>query len=435
MKPDPFLSVSICRNAIKGNLEERGKNMTKKPSMTRRKFLVRATQGATSMAALPLLGLAQAPAPEKTATGAGKAITRVLGRTGIRVPIVNMGVMNADNPVLVRRAFEVGMRLFDTAAYYERGRNEEMVGSVLKELQARDQAVIVTKIYIPPPLRGMGPDQAREFFLKTAEESLRRLKTDHIDVLYSHNVSTLEYLKNPGVLEALQLLKKQGKTRFIGFSTHQNMAECLEAAAAMGVYEVILTTFNYSYHSDQPLLQALARAAAAGIGLVAMKTQCQADWYREELPAEMQGFYQGQVMHPALLKWVLRHDFITCAVPGFTTFQQLDEDWPCALDLEYSPAEKKFLEDRRVKLAMAALCRQCGACASSCPRGAAVSELLRAHMYAFNYGNLSQARHTLEAMPKDRGLQLCRNCDSCRAECVNRVQIGRRIEQLKGVYA
>jgi len=237
------------------------------------------------------------------------------------------------------------------------------------------------------------------------------------------------------VLEALQALKKQGKTRFIGFSTHQGMTECLDAAAGMAVYDVVLTTFNYSFHSYPPLHQALARAAAAGIGLVAMKTQCQTDWYREGMPAELQGFYQGPIVHPALLKWALRHEFITCAVPGFTSFQQLDEDWPCASDLDYSPKEKKFLEDRNVKLAMAAVCRRCGLCSASCPRGAAIPELLRAHMYAFSYGNLFHARQTLDAIPGNRGLRLCQDCDSCRAGCVNRVQIGRRIDQLKGVVA
>ena len=221
--------------------------------------------------------------------------------------------------------------------------------------------------------------------------------------MFSHNVWSLDYLKNPGVLAALQLLKKQGKTRFIGFSTHQGMAECLDAAADMGIYEVILTTFNYSFHSHQPLHRALAKAAAAGIGLMAMKTQCQTDWYREGLPAELQGFYQGQIIHPALLKWALRHEFITCAVPGFANFQQLDEDWPCAFDLEYSPAEKKFLEDRNVKLAMSSVCRQCGSCAASCPQGAAISELLRVHMYAFSYGNLFHARQTLDAIPGRQG--------------------------------
>lgn len=414
--------------------------MNKKNELTRRKFLVRAAQGATSMAALPLIGMgrleAQEKAKEEPAPPAGKKpITRVLGRTGIEIPIVNMGVMNADNPALVRRAFEAGMRLFDTAAYYQRGRNEEMVGSVLRELKARDQAVIVTKIFLPPPQRELPAGQVKSFFLKTAEDSLRRLRTDHVDVLFSHNVWTVGYLKNPGVLEALQLLKKQGKTRFVGFSTHDAMAECLDAAAGMGFYDVALASFNYSFHDYAPLHQALAKAAAAGMGLMAMKTQCQQDWYREEMPRELQAFYSGRVMHPALLKWALRHDIIACAVPGFVTFSQLEEDWACAFGIEYTPEEKKFLEDRGVKLAMAAVCRRCGACAATCPRGADVPELVRAHMYAFSYGNPAHARRTLDDIPASRGLALCRDCDDCRAGCAGKVQIARRIGQLKEAYA
>jgi hypothetical protein len=416
-------------------MKEREERMTKKNRMTRRKFLARAAQGATTMAALPLIGMAQTPGPEQKAAGTGNVITRTLGRTGISVPVVNMGVMNADNPALVRRAFEAGMRLFDTAAHYQRGRNEEMVGSVLQELKARDQAIIVTKVFLPPPQREIPAEQVRDYFLKTAEESLRRLKTDHVDVLLSHNVWTVDYLKNPGVLEALQLLKKQGKTRFVGFSTHQGMAECLEAAAGMGLYDVVLTTFNYSLHDYAPLHQALAKAAAAGIGLIAMKTQCQQDWYREEMPEELKAFYRGQVMHPALLKWALNQNFITCAVPGFVNFQQLEEVWACAFGIEYTPEEKKFLQDRGVKLAMSAVCRRCGACAATCLRGADVPELVRAHMYAFSYGNLPHARQTMDAIPRDRGLKLCLDCDRCRAACVNRVQVGRRIDQLKEVFA
>lgn len=419
---------------------EWGNSMEKEKTLTRRKFLVRAAQGATSVAALPLIGMRRAdtqekPAEENNAIAGKKPITRVLGRTGIEIPIVNMGVMNADNPALVRRAFESGMRLFDTAAHYQRGRNEEMVGSVLRELKARDQAVIVTKVFLPPPQREIPAGQVKAFFLKTAEESLRRLKTDHVDVLFSHNVWTVDYLKNPGVLEALQQLKKQGKTRFVGFSTHMAMAECLDAAAGMGFYDVALASFNYSFHDYVPLHQALAKAAAAGMGLMAMKTQCQQDWYREEMPPELQAFYGGQVMHPALLKWALHHDFIACAVPGFVTFQQMEVDWACAFGIEYTPEERKFLEDRGVKLAMAAVCRRCGACASTCPRGADVPELVRAHMYAFSYGNPGHARQTLDIIPAGRGLDLCRDCDNCRAGCAGRVQVARRIGQLKEAYA
>ena len=113
----------------------------------------------------------------------GDIIYRTLGSTGIKLPIVNMGVMNAFNPELVKKSYEIGVRHFDTAAYYQRGLNEKMVGKVIKELNVRDKVVIATKVYIPPEQRKISSNQAKDFFLKTAEESLKRLQTDYIDIL------------------------------------------------------------------------------------------------------------------------------------------------------------------------------------------------------------------------------------------------------------
>ena len=59
-------------------------------------------------------------------------IYRSLGKTGIRIPIVSMGVMNANNPQLVQAALDAGIVLFDTAHMYQGGRNEEMIGKVIK---------------------------------------------------------------------------------------------------------------------------------------------------------------------------------------------------------------------------------------------------------------------------------------------------------------
>ena len=402
---------------------------------SRRKFISHALAG-ISAAGLAGTGRLAGAAPAKPDPAAGgEIITRVLGKTGLRVPVVNFGVMNADNPALVRRAYELGMRLYDTAAHYQRGRNEEMVGSVLKELGVRNQVVIATKVFLPHPQRGIPESQVRDYYMKTAEESLRRLGTDHVDILHSHNVDNVEYLNHPGILEALRLLKKQGKTRFIGFSTHKGMTDCLNDAAKSGIYDAVLTTFNYSFHDDPGLRQALEKAAGAGIGLIAMKTQCHTDWYQQALPPQLQEFYRPPLVHPALLKWALRHEFIACAVPGVTTFDQMDENFACARSLELSPEEKKFLEDRGVKLAMAAVCRRCDACVASCPRGVDVPELLRAQMYAFSYGNPLQARDTLESIPASRGIKACGDCTPCVAVCANRVDIGRRIARLREAFA
>src|SRR5271165_5803936 len=78
-------------------------------------------------------------------TPARPILHRTLGRTGLILTVVSMGVMNADVPGLLRRAHELGIRHFDTAAGYQNGRNEEMVGQVIKEMGVRDKVVISTK--------------------------------------------------------------------------------------------------------------------------------------------------------------------------------------------------------------------------------------------------------------------------------------------------
>ena len=410
--------------------------MTPKKDFSRRDFLRTALAGA---AGAGVLGLGSARADQdKAAPGipeqTGKLITRTLGKTGFRLPVVSMGVMNADIPALVRRAYEVGMRHFDTAAGYARGRNEEMVGNVVKELGARDHVIIATKTR-PRFRQAATTEEAKASYLELLDASLKRLQTDYVDIIYFHDINDARDVGNAGLLEGMVAAKKLGKARAVGFSTHQNMGACLDAAVKVGVIDVILTAYNYAHHQDIGLLESMNKAAAAGIGLIAMKTQCQQDWYRQELPPELQSYYQGTVVHGALLKWVLNHDCITTAVPGFVNFEQLETDMPCAASLAYTPVEKKFLEDRHVKLAMTRACRQCGHCAATCPFGADVPGLMRAHMYAFSYGNPIQARETLDGADGGRGLAACRDCDSCRASCSGSVRIGRRIEQLKQVFA
>jgi aryl-alcohol dehydrogenase-like predicted oxidoreductase len=60
--------------------------------------------------------------------------------------------MNASLPELVRRSYEKGIRFYDTAEYYQRGKNEEMLGNVIKQLKARKDVIIATKVYIPQDL-------------------------------------------------------------------------------------------------------------------------------------------------------------------------------------------------------------------------------------------------------------------------------------------
>ena len=408
--------------------------MNHNKTLGRRQFLVKTLAGVTSAGFLGTSIQQPTAKTQDQSTSKKKNINyRTLGKTGIKLPIISMGVMNTLNPALVKRSYEIGVRHFDTAAVYARGRTEEMLGSVIKGLGARDQVIIGTKIGIHPQQRNiMSFDKVKETYLKLTHGSLKRLQTDYVDILYSHAVYTTDWLKNPGVLEAFQILKEQKKVRFVGFSTHSgNLAELINKATSMNFYDVILTPFNYAYWDNYELINALQTASDKGTGLIAMKTQCMQ--YSSDLQEQELKYYQGKIMHTAVLKWAMRHPFITTAIPGYTNFEQMEADFSIAYDLEYTDEEKKFIEDRGVKYSTG-VCLQCNSCLPTCSKGVDIPTLMRTHMYAKYYTNFYQAREALDEIPKRRGLDQCASCDNCKAICQNKIDIAKRIDELKVIY-
>ena len=359
---------------------------------------------------------------ESPDTAPGPLLERTLGRTGFNIPIVSMGVMNADVPGILRRSYELGIRHFDTAAVYQNGRNEEMVGSVIKEMGIRDKVVISTK---QGTRASQSAAEVKRRFIDGVEASLRRLQMDHVDILYHHGVDSADHAKAEGPIDALQTLKKEGKTRFIGISTHDTV-EVLNAVVPLNVFDVALVTLNYTMAHDTEKLATIQKAAKSGIGIVAMKTQAGGtvrpdSKLPKDLPVESQ---------TALLKWVLNHDFIATAIPGFSTYEHLEQDFSVVHNLAYTDAEKKFLADKTF-VAQAEFCQQCGQCRDDCPKRVDIPALMRSHMYAVQYRNASVARHLLAKSEVGRGLDACRSCESCQAHCRNTVQIARKIAQLK----
>jgi uncharacterized protein len=409
--------------------------------MNRRKFLGNSTK---QLVMLNLMGLTTTSIfANKQNTGKinkepvkdpGKIQYRVLGKTGIRMPIISMGVMNANNPNLVKGAWESGMRHFDTAWVYQNGNNEKMVGSVLRELNVRrEEVTIATKVGLWGPTLSNGKEK-KELFLQRFEESLGRLNMDYVDILYYHAATGLGQINDPYIMEAFTELKAKKKIKFSGFSTHIDWPQLVTDAANRKFYDVILVSFNYAYFQDQRIFEALQQASKAGIGLVAMKTQCQQGWYKRDLPAEQQKYYDEKNMNTALLKWALRHEYITTAIPGFTTYQQLEEDMAVAYNLTYTKEEEEFFKSKDVKLAIQSVCRHCGKCVPSCPHNADIPSLIRTHMYSFSYGNLLMAKQTLSQIQPGRGLDNCKDCGKCTSQCQYRVPIANHIKELKEIY-
>src|ERR1035437_5912733 len=111
--------------------------MNNKGNWNRREFIVKPILWAGTASVLAKTNLLLASPTLETA--ASPILQRTLGKTGLSLPVVSMGVMNADVPIVLRRAYELGIRCFDAAAGYQNGRNEEMVGRVIKEMGVRDK--------------------------------------------------------------------------------------------------------------------------------------------------------------------------------------------------------------------------------------------------------------------------------------------------------
>jgi len=397
--------------------------MNKQWEWNRREFIVKPILWAG--AASVLGGTEMLLANPMNETAAGPVLQRTLGNTGLTMPVVSMGVMNADVPGLLRRAYELGIRHFDTAAAYQQGRNEEMVGRVIKEMGVRDKVTIATK----QPVKNHPQDaaEAKQRFIAGVESSLHRLQMDHVEILYCHGVDSVEDVRAEGLLEALQSLKKDGKARFVGISTHKTQ-DVINEAIRLNAFDVALLMLNYTMAHDAGMLSTIERAARSGIGIVAMKTQAGGTVRPDaKLPKAL-----PPVSQTALLKWVLNHEFVTTAIPGFSTYEHLEQDFSVARNLAYTDEEERFLADKTFS-AQAEFCQQCGECKRDCPEHADIPALMRSHMYAVQYGNTGMAREILASVATGLGLDACADCASCVAACRNSVQIGRKIAQLKSL--
>ncbi|MCU4156549.1 aldo/keto reductase [Carboxylicivirga sp. A043] len=398
--------------------------------MNRRKFITKTGQ---SLALLNMTGLVQASPDSKTIhndVAPEEVIYRTLGRTGLQVPIVSMGVMNANIPGLIVRSYDKGIRLFDTAWYYQNGMNEKMLGEALDKHQLRDDVKIVTKIYLKETERDLYQPEIKQLFIERFEESLRRLKTDYVDVLIHHAVSTVEEQNNPYILEAMEELKAAGKFKYSATSLHGDDAALIDDVREKGFYDIIMVMFNIAFAEDRRLQTAMERAAEAGHGIIAMKTQCGGGGYMWWEKHEDSRQSIGELNHKAMLKWVLQHKYIATAIPGYTTYDQLDENFSVAGNLAFSNEEKSFFNRAQVQLAQS-FCVQCAKCVDSCPHHNDIPTLMRTYMYAYQYNNMQHAMATEKAIPKNLGLMNCTTCDSCSAKCKRSVNLAQRIEALK----
>ena len=344
---------------------------------------------------------------------------RRLGRTGFEVSDISLGSgrINEENggEVIARAAIDRGVNYFDTAPDYSGNGSENALGKAM--LGHRDKMFVATKF-----CTGEGHLPAGSpvnDYVRVVEGSLRRLRTDYVDLVHIHSCDSVERLLDPNVHEAFDKLRAQGKARFLGVSTHTpNLEAVANAAIESKRFDVMMLAYH---HGAWPLLGDIVRRGAAnGMGIVAMKTLKGAKHHG------LQGFQkEGDSYAQAAFKWVLSNPDVGCLVISFFDPRHVDE---------YLTASGRSLTEQDVALLRryderiaGTHCRpHCGACLDSCPENLAIHDVLRYRMYDEDYGWGTEARRLYARLPKQA--DVCVTCPGyCAGACPDGIAIRSRV--------
>ena len=309
-----------------------------------------------------------------------------LGTTGITVPQNAFGALpiqrvSLDEAVrLLRRAYEGGMRYFDTARAYSD--SEEKVGVAFAGM--RDKIYLATKTQAKTP----------EDFRSQLDTSLELLQTDYIDVYQFHCVDQVwRPGDGTGMYECMLEAKEAGKIRHIGITTHK-IGVAFEAAES-GLYEVL--QFPFSYLAGEQELRLVETCREHNVGFVCMK-----------------GLAGGLITNSAAaMAWMTRFDNVL-PIWGVQRDHELEEFLSYMDETPvWTPETEAFVETERTELA-GSFCRGCGYC-MPCPMGITINQCARMSLMLRRAPSASWLNdHWQAEMAK---IEDCLHCNQCASKC------------------
>ncbi len=305
---------------------------------------------------------------------------RTLGRSGLQVSPICLGAMMFGGPTdaptsfrLIDRAADAGINFIDTADQYHAGRSEEIVGEAIAA--TRDRWILATKL---ANAMGPGPNQSglsRKWINLAVDGSLRRLRTDYIDILYLHREDHDTPLEV--TLSALGDLARQGKIRHFGLSNFRawRIAQVCALCDRLGIDRPVASQPYYNAMNRMPEVEVLPAAAHHGLASVPYsplgrgiltgkyrldaappaesragrndKRMMEAEWRRESIAiaAEIAAHATAIGITPGqfALNWVLNNRLVTAAIAGPRTEAHL-EDYLGALSYRFTVADEALVD-------------------------------------------------------------------------------------------
>ncbi len=232
---------------------------------------------------------------------------RSLGRSGVKVAPLGLGTGNFADPTpedeasrIIHRTIDAGINLIDTGNSYSNGESEEIIGRALAQGNRRHEVILATKVFYRV---GSGPndeDLSRLHIIRACEDSLRRLKTDYIDLYQLHRPSPS--IPVDETLGALTDLIQQGKVRYIGSSVHPSwkIMEAIMVSELKGYARLVCEQPPYNLLDRRIENEIVPMCQAYGLGIITWSPLAQgvlAGRYSSatELPADSRGALRGGI--------------------------------------------------------------------------------------------------------------------------------------------
>jgi predicted aldo/keto reductase-like oxidoreductase len=355
---------------------------------------------------------------------------RPFGRSGIIVSTLSLGGMFdiLNNQLMLAKALDWGINYWDTAEVYGGSRSEEGIGRWLaRNPQTRKQVFLVTKLSTR-----RGGD-----FTPRLEKSLKRLHTDYVDLFFVHGIRGISEMES-SLKSWAQAMKKAGKIRLFGFSTHSNMEECLEGAAKLPWIDGIMFTYNYRLMHEARMKEAVEACYQAGIGLTAMKTMGGGPVKSDsESEIEMAGRFmqKGFTDHQAKLMAVWEDKRIASICSQMPNLTIMATNGVAAVEQTRLSKSDRTLLAQYAEETSGDYCAGCERlCSEVLANRVPINDVMRCLMYFHSYQDLGLARSTFETLPAQTR-ELLAQLDFSEAErsCPRKLPIGRLMREAKTV--